>query len=190
MTDKNTYSKNININKSKRLVFELEDESENISDDELEKEFELQVNKKIPINYGSKWTDKDRNELIKLLKNIKKEKEKEKESEKIISNNDNELELKRIIILEIGNKLGRTEGGIISEVKKIIFNMYMNGDNAENISNELNLTFKAVKSIIKIFIDKECEQEIKSLEKENKLLRLKIENYNLRIELKKINLQK
>lgn len=185
MTDKNTYSKNININKSKRLVFELEDESENISDDELEKEFELQVNKKIPINYGSKWTDKDRNELIKLLKNIKKEKESEKT--KIISY-DNELELKKTLILEIGNKLGRTEGGIISEVKKIIFNMYMNGDNAENISNELNLTFKAVKSIIKIFIDKECEQEIKSLEKENKLLRLKIENYNLRIELKKINL--
>jgi hypothetical protein len=185
MSDKSTYSKNININKSKRLVFELEDESDNNSDNELEKEFELQVNKKIPINYGSKWTDKDRNELIKLLKNIKKEKENEKT--KIISNNnDNELELKKIIILEIGNKLGRTEGGIVSEVKKIIFNMYMNGDNAENISNELNLTFKAVKSIIKIFIDKECEQEIKSLEKENNLLRLKIDNYNLRKELKEI----
>jgi hypothetical protein len=189
MSEKNLYSKNININKSKRLVFELEDESENNSDDELEKEFELQVNKKIPINYGSKWTDKDKNELIKLLKNIKKEKETDSEKNKIISY-DNELELKKTLILEIGNKLGRTEGGIVSEVKKIIFNMYMNGDNAENISNELNLTFKAVKSIIKIFIDKECEQEIKSLEKENKLLRLKIENYNLRIELKKINLQK
>jgi hypothetical protein len=185
MTEKNSqyiYSKNININNSKRLVFELEDESENNSENELEREFELQVNKKNPINYGSKWTDKDRNELIKLLKNIKKESEKNK----IISNNDNELELKRIIILEIGNKLGRTEGGIISEIKKIIFNMYMNGSDFENISSELNLTFKAVKSIIKIFIDKECEQEIKTLEKENKLLRLKIDNYNLRKELKKL----
>ena len=181
MTEKNLYSKNISINKSKRLVFELEDESENISDDELEKEFELQVNKKIPINYGSKWTDKDRNELIKLLKNKKKE----NENGKIISY-DNELELKKVFILEMGNKLGRTEGGIISEVKKIIFNMYMNGDTPEKISNDLNLTFKAVKSIIKIFIDKECEQEIKTLEKENKLLRLKIDNYNLRKELKNL----
>jgi len=181
MSEKNTsnlYSKNININKSKRLVFELEDESEDNSDNELEKEFELQVNKKIPINYGSKWTDKDRNELIKLLKNKKKENEKNK-----IISYDNELELKKVLILEMGNQLGRTEGGIISEVKKIIFNMYMNGDNAEKISDDLNLTFKAVKSIIKIFIDKECEQEIKTLEKENKLLRLKIDNYNLRKEL-------
>jgi hypothetical protein len=63
----------------------------------------------------------------------------------------------------------------------------MNCNDQSQISSELNLPLKSVKSIIKIFIDKECENEIKILEKENKLLKLKIENYNLRKELKKIN---
>ena len=136
MTEKNAqyiYSKNININNSKRLVFELEDESENNSEDELEREFELQVNKKIPINFGNKWTSENRNELIKLLKNRKKDKN--EINNKISKSFDNELELKKEYILEIANKLGRTEGGIISEIKKIIFNMYMNGCDSENISS-------------------------------------------------------
>jgi hypothetical protein len=183
MTDKNLYSKNISINKSKRLVFELEDESENISEDELEKEFELRFNKKIPVNFGNKWTDADRNDLIKLLKNNKSKNEDNKLNSTIY---DSELQLKKLFILEIADKLGRTEGGIISEIKKIIFNMYMNCNDHNQISNELNIPLKNVKSIIKIFIDKECENEIKTLEKENKLLRLKIDNYNLRKELKDI----
>jgi len=180
----NLYSKNININKSKRLVFELEDESEDNSENELEKEFELRFNKKIPVNFGNKWTDTERNDLIKLLKNKKSNNEDNKLNSTIY---DPELQLKKVFILEIANKFGRTEGGIISEIKKIIFNMYMNCKDQTQICNELNLSLKSVKSIIKIFIDKESENEIKILEKENKLLKLKIENYNLRKELKKIN---
>jgi len=180
----NLYSKNISINKSKRLVFELEDESENNSENELEKEFELKFNKKIPVNFGNKWTDAERDDLIKLLKNKKSKNEDNKLNSKIY---DPELQLKKVFILEIADKFGRTEGGIISEIKKIIFNMYMNCNDQSQISNELNLPLKSVKSIIRIFIDKECENEIKTLEKENRLLKLKIENYNLRTELKKIN---
>jgi len=213
MTEKNIpniyNNKNIIVkNNSKRLVFELDDESDNNSEDELEKNFNLQINKNlnkinsnniikntiknninkndnqnlnIPKNYGNKWTDEDRNLLISMLK-------KKKNNDIIINSYNNDVELKGLYISEIANKLGRTDGGIKSEINKIIYNMYMNGSDAEKIAKDLNFTYKSVKSVIKIFIDKESEQEIKLLEKENKLLKLRIENLNLRQELKiKIN---
>ena len=52
----------------------------------------------------------------------------------------------------------------------------------------LNIIYKNVKSIIKIYLDNNCDNEINILEKENKLLKLKIENFKLRSELKEINL--
>jgi hypothetical protein len=131
-------------------------------------EFETDVNsnneikKNIPSNYGNKWTDEERKRLVKLLKNS-------------------------YDVDVIASKLNRSEGGIKAEIKKIVYAKYMNGIDAEEISKELNIVYNNIKSIIKVSIDQECENDINNLEKENKLLQLKIENIRLHKKLASIN---
>lgn len=139
----------------------------------------------VPKKYGSKWTDDDRRKLVNMLKN----------SSKIIVNLDentknnifeyspNHNSDSDFLIKKIADKLYRTEGGIRAEIKKIIFDDYTRGKTTEQISENLNLTYKNVKSVIKIQLDKECDNEIILLEKENKLLKLKVENKKLKSEL-------
>jgi hypothetical protein len=139
----------------------------------------------VPKKYGSKWTDDDRRKLVNMLKN----------SSKIIVNIDentknnifeyspNHNSDSDFLIKKIADKLYRTEGGIRAEIKKIIFDDYTRGKTTEQISDNLNLTYKNVKSVIKIQLDKECDNEIILLEKENKLLKLKVENKRLKSEL-------
>jgi len=119
--------------------------------------FEIKNN--LPCNYGNKWTEEERKILLKLL------------------NEGNEIE-------EIALELNRSTGGIKAEIRKIVFNKYMQGIDIEIISKELNIIYKNIKSIIKFYLDKNCDNEIYTLEKENKLLRLKIENIKLKNELK------
>jgi IS30 family transposase len=111
---------------------------------------------------GSKWTDEERKRLVKLLKNS-------------------------YDVDVIANKLNRSEGGVKAEIKKIVYAKYIEGNDAEAISKELNIVYNNVKSMIKVSIDKECENDINNLEKENKLLRLKIENIRLHKKLASIN---
>jgi hypothetical protein len=119
--------------------------------------FEMKNN--FPCNYGNKWTEEERKILLKLL------------------NEGNEIE-------EIALELNRSTGGIKAEIRKIVFNKYMQGIDIEIISKELNIIYKNIKSIIKFYLDKNCDNEIYTLEKENKLLKLKIENIKLKNELK------
>ena len=159
------------------LVNKLDNELSELSElselDELDELDNVKINKyfdsndKLPINYGNKWTNEEKESLILMLK-----KTKNLESE----------------IIKIANSLGRSVGGIRGEIKKMIMQKYLNGDSIEIICNELNLLYRNVKSIIKIYLDKEADIEINNLEKENKLLKLKIENYDLRNKLKLINL--
>ena len=129
-------------------------------------EFETDINGVIkanmPSNYGNKWSDEERKRLIKLLKNS-------------------------YDIDVIATKLNRSEGGIKAEIKKIVYAKYKEGIDAEGISKELNIVYNNVKSMIKVSIDQECENDINNLEKENKLLRLKIENIRLHKKLASIN---
>ena len=143
---------------------------------------ESKDNKNLPTNYGNKWTDEEKKILIKMLKSKTNFDSDDDSSNNKIILDDNTIRDK--IIIKIANKLGRTEGGVKGEIKKIVFDKYMKGEDAESISQELNLVFKSVKSIIKIYLEKECDIEINNLEKENKLLKLKIENIKLRNELK------
>ena len=122
-----------------------------------------EVKNNLPSNYGNKWSEEEQKILIKLL------------------NEGNEID-------KIALQLNRTIGGVKGEIRKIVFNKYMQGEDAEKISKELNIIYKNVKSIIKIYLDNNCDNEINILEKENKLLKLKIENFKLRRELKEINL--
>ena len=147
----NTFKKNIN-NKYNNLI-----NNKNLNISELE--IELENTQKLPPNYGNKWKDSDRKILLRLLKDGDK----------------NILDSSCKKIIDISEKLGRTEGGVIAEIKKIIYENYCNGIDVDIISNNLNLIFKDVKSIIKIYLEKECDIEINNLEKENKLLKLKLE---------------
>lgn len=168
----------IETNDSKKLLESLDNDSQE-SLENLENEFDMEIKKKLPTNYGNKWTDEEKNILITMLKNTPKYP---------LEDNfpsDNNL-TKDQVIRQIAEKLGRTEGGIKGEIKKIIFDKYLKGEDPENISKELNLIYKNVKSIIKLYLDKESDNDIAILEKENKLLKLKIENLNLRKTLKEL----
>jgi hypothetical protein len=123
----------------------------------------------LPIKYGTKWSDDDKKYLIKMLK---------KSPVLLLDSNDNNEYLDKIAI-----KLNRSIGGIRGEIKKMIIDRYIKGCNEILISEELNIVYKSIKSIIKIYLEKECDNEIYLLEKENKLLKLKIENIKLRKEL-------
>ena len=122
-----------------------------------------------PMNYGNKWTSKEKKELLKMLKN-----------QKISIDDDSDLYLN-----DIAKYLGRTEGGIKGEVKKIVFERYISGIEPENICKELNISLKNIRSLIKLHLEKDCDIEISNLEKENQLLKLKIENRKLREKLLK-----
>ncbi len=142
--------------------------------DKLEIEFENNtiIKKKLPKNYGNKWTLEEREILIKKLKTNK---------EKI--QNEAYSITKYDVIGKIGKKLGRTDGGVIGELKKIIYERYSKGEDLNLICEDLNLVYKNVKIMIKLYIEKESEQKINYYEKENKLLKLKIENIKLKREL-------
>ena len=89
--------------------------------------FEIKNN--LPSNYGNKWTEEERKILLKLL------------------NEGNQIE-------EIAVELNRSTGGINAEIRKIVFNKYMQGIDVEIISKELNIIYKNIKSIIKFYLDK------------------------------------
>ena len=174
---------NIIINNNEKIFFELNNDLNNSfledNDDSLEKELEYQLKKNLPTNYGNKWTEEEKSILIDMLKNTPKFPLED------FNQNDNNL-TKDQVIKQIADKLCRTEGGIKGEIKKIIMDKYMKGEDPEYISKDLNLIYKNVKSIIKIYLDKESESDINILEKENKLLKLKIENISLRKSLKEL----
>lgn len=112
-----------------------------------------------PKNFGNKWSDEDKKQLVSLLK-----------ENKAVEINYN----------EIANVLGRSEGGVKGEVKKMILTRYLNGEEPDLISVDLNVQYKFVKILIKTYIENEIDNDINNLEKENKLLKLKLENMELR----------
>ena len=90
-------------------------------------------------------------------------------------------------IIKLSKKLNRSVGGVLMQIKKIIFDKYIGGMEPELISNELSISFMTIKSIIKNYLLKDTDSTINLLEKENKLLRLKIENIKLKKELNSLN---
>ena len=119
----------------------------------------------LPKNFGNKWSDEDKIKLVELLKiNTTKE----------------------IDYADIALKLGRSEGGVKGEVKKMIIKRYLNGEEPDLIAIELNIQYKFVKILIKSYVDNEIEADIGNLEKENKFLKLKMENMELRKNMQKI----
>ena len=120
-----------------------------------------------PKNYGNRWSEEDKKQLIELLK-------------------QNQSQNKEINYIDIATKLGRSEGGIKGEVKKMILSRYLNGEDPESIALDINIQYKFVKILIKTYIENEIDSDINNLEKENKLLKLKMENMELRKSISKL----
>jgi len=144
-------------------------ESEEI--DELEKELETNISNGLPKKFGTKWLEEEISTVLVMLKKHKIK----------------DLTESNKTIIRIADKLNRSVGGVFGIIKKTVSDRYINGEEIEEIANELNLTFQTVKSIIKSYLIKDSDNIINLLEKENKLLKLKIENIKLKKELKEIN---
>ena len=144
-------------------------ESEEI--DELEKELETNISNGLPKKFGTKWLEEEISIVLVMLKKHKIK----------------DLTESNKTIIRIADKLNRSVGGVFGIIKKTVSDRYINGEEIEEIANELNLTFQTVKSIIKSYLIKDSDNIINLLEKENKLLKLKIENIKLKKELKEIN---
>jgi transposase-like protein len=125
---------------------------------------DIELKKKLHSNFGNKWSEEEKNELLAMIRE-----------------SGNELDIEGI-----AKKLGRSQGGIKAEIKKMIVEKYLQGDDTNKISKELNLEFRYVKNILKYYFEKESEIDAKALESENKLIKLKIDNIKLRKELKDI----
>ena len=147
----NSFNKNI---KSKQIEAKLIKNTSDIYDS-----LDNDTNENVPKNYGNKWSDEDKKQLIDFLKQNKN---------------------KEIDYLSIADKLGRSEGGVKGEVKKMIITRYLSGEEADIITLDLNVQYKFVKMLIRSYIDNEIDNDIVSLEKENKFLKLKMENMELR----------
>ncbi len=117
-----------------------ETESEILSKLEIEFENETVIKKqKLPENYGNKWTDEEKNQLIKLLK-----------TKKDVLQEDKYSLTKYDVLSKIAKKLRRSEGGIICEIKKLVLIRYMSGEELEKICNDLNLVYKNTKMVLNI----------------------------------------
>jgi hypothetical protein len=127
--------------------------------------YENLENELLPKNFGNKWSDEDKQNLMSLLKQSMS---------------------KEIDYTNIALKLGRSEGGVKGEIKKMIISRYFNGEEANLIAIDMNIQYKFIKILIKSYIENEIDTDIINLEKENKLLKLKMENMELRKNIYKL----
>lgn len=165
----NKYGSNSNVN-----VDVDTDESECMELENLEKEFKLKTGTtQCPKNYGRLWTDDEREKILECL-------------EKNNYTGDTDL-FDEKVIGEISKELERTDYGIREEIKKMIFNDYVQGIDYETISDKFNIPLNVTKVILKFYIEKNSSKIIKQMENENKILQLYVENAKLKKELGELN---
>ena len=184
--DEDSYSitnKSNKTNKSNNNDIYEYDSTNNKNDDyndnelaKLDKELSLKskLNSSLyPKNYGNMWNDEERKKIIKLLKKNEF--------------NKNYGLFDESTIFDIAKKLERTEYAVKEEIKKMIYNDYIEGLSYEKISSYFNMPITNIKLILRIYIEKNSQKIINQIDIENKLMRLKIENIKLRSELSELN---
>ena len=124
-----------------------------------------------PKNYGNLWSEEERKKILKYLN--------KHETNTNGFFNDN-------AIINIAKKIERTEYGIKEEIKKMIYNEFILGNNTEYISDKFNIQEQNIKLIIKLYLEKNGKKIINTMEIENKIISLQIENIKLKNELKKL----
>ncbi len=158
------------------VVIEDENQEEDYEIEKLERELILKSKNNLssyPKNYGNMWSDEHRKKILKYLK------KKDFDSSHGLFDESN--------ISEIAKKLERTEFGIKEEIKKMIFNEYIEGKNHKEISEIFNIPEPNIKLVLKFHIEKNHKRIINQMETENKIFKLKIENLKLKKELRELN---
>ena len=129
-----------------------------------------------PSKYVTAWIEEDRNTLLNI---IHKHNEKHDKNKHFLDN--------KKLMDKLSKTLERSEGGIKSEIKKIIFNKYLDGITFEEISKLFNTNPSIITSLYNQYLDKNSDKKIELLEKENKILKLRSENKKLLDELRDNN---
>lgn len=140
----------------------------------LEKEFTSKTSSNniiYPKNYGNFWSDKERKVILKYLKR---------------QNKDYEGLFNETLIMDIAKKIERTEYAVKEEIKKMIFNDFINGYDNSYIENKFNIREQNIKVIIKSHLEKNGKRIINLMETENKIISLQLENIKLKKELVKL----
>jgi hypothetical protein len=129
--------------------------------------------KNYPKNYGNLWTNDERKIILNnLKKNIK-------------FNNTSLYDDE--IILKIAKKTERSEVGVKEEIKKMIFNDYIEElYSLSQLSTKYNITESNIKILIKLYLEKYGKKCLYPIELENQILKCRIENIKLKNELKEL----
>lgn len=125
-----------------------------------------------PKNHGNLWSDDERNKILKLLKKHDFDK--------------NCGMFDETNITEIATKLERTSYAVKQEIKKMIYNDFIEGLSYDKISTNFNIPKSNIKLILKLYLEKKSKKITEQFNNENELLRLKIENIKLKKELQEI----
>jgi len=157
-------------------IDELENLHNEIELDKLEKELYTKSHDSLnhPKNYGNLWTEDERKIILNYLKKNN------------FSNNSSLYD--ESIIKKIANKTERSEYGVKEEIKKMMFNDYINNFNSyDELYKKYNIPENNIKSLVKIYLEKYGKKILYPIELENKILKYQVENIKLRKELKELN---
>ena len=158
---------------NKQCEFNMTDEE--IELEKLDEEFDSKYHSSNqPKNYGNLWNETDRKIILNYLKK---------------NNNIDEINLyDNKIIQKIARKIERSECGIKEEIKKMIFNDYIeNNYTIKKLSDKYNINQNKIKILIKMFLEKYGDKYLLPIMIENNILKCKIENIKLKKELVELN---
>lgn len=180
----NLINNKIKEKKNKNTKVDEIEETDDIDEIELEKiENELSLklnnsnNKNYPKNYGNLWNDEERKIILNYIK--------KNNFELNISIYDEE------IITQIAKKIDRSEYGVKEEIKKMIFNDYINESlTYKQLSTKYNMPEHIIKIQIKLYLEKYGKKILYPIEIENKILKSQIENIKLKKELEELKKNK
>lgn len=126
--------------------------------------------KNYPKNYGNFWSNDERKIILNCLKKN--------------TNFNNSSLYDDEIILKIAKKTERSEVGVKEEIKKMIFNDYIEESySLSQLSTKYNIPEQNIKILIKIYLEKYGKKSLYPIEIENRILKCKIENIKLKKEL-------
>lgn len=154
---------------------ELDILSEQIELEKLENELYLKSHKSQsqPKNYGNMWVDGDRKIILSYLKKY--------------SNITNSNLYDELTIQKIAKKTQRSEYGVKEEIKKMIFNDYIEEIySLSQLEEKYYMSKINLKVLIKSYLEKHGKKTLYPIEIENKILKSKIDNIKLKIELKEL----
>ena len=127
-----------------------------------------------PKNYGNLWTEDERKIILNYLKKNSK------------SNCVNLYDEQ--VIQKIANKIERSEYGVKEEIKKMIFNDYIEESySLTKLSEKYFIPESNIKIFIKLYLEKYGKKILYSVEIENRILKSKIENIKLKKELQELS---